>query len=169
MDAQRSARTAALLTAALAALAGAACASGGARPSAAPDTDSVSTGTGRQARDEVTAAVGTISEAELDRMRVARVEEMIAGRVPGVQVIRTPSGDVSLRVRGVQSFNGSDEPLLVIDGMQIPAGGLGRALNALAPHDVARIEVLKDAGAAAAYGSRGANGVIVITTKKRRR
>ena len=169
MDALRSARTAALLTTVLATLAAAACASGGARPSLGPQTDSVSTGAGRQARGDVTAAVGTISEEELERVRVSRVEELLMGRVAGVEVVRTPNGDFSVRIRGVHSFNGTDEPLLVVDGMQIPAGGTGRALSALAPNDIARIEVLKDAGATAAYGSRGANGVLVITTKKRRR
>ena len=101
-------------------------------------------------------------------MRVARVEEMLLGRVAGVQVVRTADGDFTVRVRGAHSFNGNDEPLLVVDGMQIPARGLRRALSGIAPQDVARIEVLKDAGATAAYGSLGANGVIVITTKRRR-
>ena len=168
MDAHTSARTAALLTAALAALATGACASGGARPPA-QRSDSVSIGAGRQARRDVSGAVGTITEEELDQMRVARVEELLQGRVAGVQVIRRPDGDFSVRIRGDHSFSGNDEPLYVIDGMQVMGSSLRSVLNGIAPHDIARIEVLKDAGATAAYGSRGTNGVIVITTKKRRR
>jgi len=63
---------------------------------------------------------------------------------------------------------GDDEPLLVIDDITIPAGSLASALVGIAPRDVARVDVLKDAGATAVYGSRGANGVIIITTKRPR-
>jgi len=76
-----------------------------------------------------------------------------------------------LRVRGQHSLTGDareDEPLLVIDDVQIPTGSLGAALTALAPRDVERIDVLKDAASTAIYGTRGANGVIIITTKRNR-
>jgi TonB-dependent SusC/RagA subfamily outer membrane receptor len=110
--------------------------------------------------------VTVLSEEELDNMRVARVEELLQGRVAGVQVMRTADGDFTIRIRGPHSFHGNDEPLYVVDGMPIPGRGLRSALMGIPPHDIARIEVLKDAGATAIYGSRGANGVIVITTKR---
>jgi TonB-dependent SusC/RagA subfamily outer membrane receptor len=144
------------------------CSTGRSSPSVAPAPDSVSVGYGRQARSGVTGAIGTISEEELDGMRVARVEELLQGRVPGVHVIRAANGDFSVRVRGAQTFGfGSDEPLYVVDGMPLMGGGLRNALMGIAPQDIAQIDVLKDAGATAVYGSKGANGVILITTKRR--
>ena len=133
-----------------------------------PDpADSVSATYGsRQSASDVTGAVSVIGERELAHMHGGRIEEMIAGRVPGLEVVHGPGG-YTFRIRGVASFNGSDEPLCVIDGVHIRHGGISGALASLVPSDIARIEVLKDAGAAAAYGSRGAHGVIVITTKRR--
>jgi TonB-dependent SusC/RagA subfamily outer membrane receptor len=113
-------------------------------------------------------AVSTLSGDELDDQRVGRIEEMIQGRVAGVQVVRRADGNYSIRIRGAQSFMGSSEPLVVIDGMAVQQHGLGSALAAINPRDVDRIEVLKDAGSTAYYGARGANGVIVITTKRSR-
>lgn len=117
-------------------------------------------------RSETTGAVSVIREDELDRVRGGRIEEFIAGRVPGLEVISTPGG-YTFRIRGVASFNGSDEPLCVIDGVPVRPGGISGALSMLMPQDIARIEVLRDAAAAGIYGSRGAHGVIVITTKRR--
>ena len=158
----------------LAALAGglvvlsSACAGTGQRGVRAPDpADSVSATYGsRHPASNVTGAVSVIGERELAHMHGGRIEEMIAGRVPGLEVVHGPGG-YTFRIRGVASFNGSDEPLCVIDGVHIRHGGISGALASLVPSDIARIEVLKDAGAAAAYGSRGAHGVIVITTKRR--
>jgi TonB-dependent SusC/RagA subfamily outer membrane receptor len=135
----------------------------------APDpSDSVSATYGsRHPIAHVTGAVSVIRQDELDHMRGGRIEEMIAGRVPGLEVVSSGGGGYRFRIRGVASFNGNDEPLCVIDGVPIRSGGISGALAMLVPQDIARIEVLKDAGAAAAYGSRGANGVIVITTKRR--
>jgi TonB-dependent starch-binding outer membrane protein SusC len=148
---------------------------GAARPSpssaAGPDAvpDSVTIGYGRQARTDVTGAISTLSEEQLDGMRVARVEELLQGRIPGVYVIRAANGDFSVRIRDAKTFGyASDEPLYVVDGMPLLATGLRNALMGIAPQDIARIDVLKDAGATAVYGSKGANGVILITTKRRR-
>ena len=115
-----------------------------------------------------TNAVSTLDEATLDGMRVGRIEEMLQGRVPGLEVFTTSNGDFSLRIRGRTTILGNDEPLVVLDGMPLQSGGLSRSLAAISPSDVARIEVLKDAGATAFYGMRGANGVILITTKRAR-
>ena len=114
-----------------------------------------------------TGAVSTVVPSETDA-RVTRVEEMLRG-IPGLEVTRLANGAYQIRIRGQRSIRGNpgdDDPLIVIDG--VPSSGGPAALADLAPRDVARIEVLKDAGATSAYGSRGANGVIVITTKRAR-
>ncbi len=98
---------------------------------------------------------------------VGHAEELLEGRFPGVEVIRLVTGDVSVRIRGASSIMGSNEPLYVIDGMEISPGP-GGALVGINPADIARIEVLKDVGSTSLYGVRGANGVIVITTKRGR-
>jgi TonB-dependent SusC/RagA subfamily outer membrane receptor len=93
-----------------------------------------------------------------------RVEELFVGRFPGVEVFRAPGG-LQVRIRGASSVMGSNEPLYVIDGMTIDPGP-GGALVGLNPADIESIEVLKDAGSTAMYGVRGANGVILIKTKR---
>jgi TonB-dependent SusC/RagA subfamily outer membrane receptor len=140
---------------------------GAAQPEApAPDEGAVSVGYGTQSPERVTGSVTSMSPEEADA-RVARVVDMLEGRVPGLTVIRLPNGNVSLLIRGQRSFHGDTEPLLVIDG--IPAqGAIGAALAGLAPRDIARIDFLKDAGSTAIYGARGANGVILIATKRGR-
>ncbi len=98
------------------------------------------------------------------RKSVARVEEMFEGRFPGVRVVQSPGG-LRVEVRGATTLNGSTAPLYVIDGLTFDPGPSG--LIALAPNDIARIEVLKDETSLAFYGgSRGANGVVLITTKR---
>ena len=95
--------------------------------------------------------------------QVTRVEELLIGRFPGVQVYQT-NGGISVRVRGQNSILGSNEPLYVIDGMPVESGPNG--LIAINPNDVASIEVLKDPASTSMYGLRGANGVVVIKTKR---
>lgn len=82
-----------------------------------------------------------------------------------MQVIRRPDGSIAVRIRGGTSVYGDSEPLYVIDGMTVQAGP-GGALQGINPYDIVRIEVLKDIGSTAAYGVRGANGVILITTRR---
>ncbi|HUC40127.1 MAG TPA: TonB-dependent receptor plug domain-containing protein [Gemmatimonadales bacterium] len=113
--------------------------------------------------------VSTITPSKTDA-RVTRVEEMLRG-VPGVEVTRLADGNYRIRIRGQRSIRGNptdDNPLLVIDGIPIPNESMSSMLADLSPGDVARIEVLKDAADTSMYGSRGANGVIVITTKRGR-
>jgi TonB-dependent SusC/RagA subfamily outer membrane receptor len=131
-----------------------------------PDDTEVSVGYGTRPPEAVTGSVASMSPNDADA-RVARVIDMLEGRVPGLTVIRRPNGYVSLRIRGSRSFQGDNEPLLVIDDVLV-RGSIGTAIAGLVPRDIARIDVLKDAGATAIYGSRGANGVIVITTKRAR-
>ncbi len=127
--------------------------------------DSVSVGYGKQDRKEVSGAVGSVTAADAQGLQATRVEDLLR-RVPGVEVLRLADGRLSVRVRGVGDLRGSGEPLFIVDGMKLPQGGSGSGLDGISPHDVARIDVLKDAGALAIYGSEGANGVIIITTKK---
>lgn len=96
---------------------------------------------------------------------VMQIEEWIAARVPGVQLVRGPDGGLSLRIRGATSFYGNNEPLYVVDGMPVRTVP-GQGLDWLNPRDVATIEVLKDASSLSQYGVRGANGVILITTRR---
>ncbi len=125
---------------------------------------------GSQPKRQTLGAVTTFIPTEADA-RVARVGDMLIGRVAGLEVRRLPNGSYTLRIRGPRTLRGSvedEEPLLVLDGTPMPKGSLSAALNSIAPHDVARIDVLRDASVTSVYGSRGANGVIVITTKRPR-
>jgi TonB-dependent SusC/RagA subfamily outer membrane receptor len=132
-----------------------------------PTPDSVNVGYGRQSRDNVTGAVSSVSGDEARRPKPTSVAEMLQGRFPGVEVTALPGGGLSVRIRGTRSFMGGNEPLYVIDGIPVPTAP-GGVLLGLDPGDIKSIEVLKDAGATAAYGSRGANGVILISTKRSR-
>ena len=91
----------------------------------------------------------------------ARAEELFAGRFAGVRVVSAPGG-LQIQVRGASSVNGPAAPLYIVDGMPIDAPN---GLVSINPHDIAKIEVLKDIGSTAYYGVRGANGVVLITTK----
>ena len=118
-----------------------------------------------------TGVVATVTTREFNTGRVVSPEQLIQAKVPGVQVVdnNEPGGGISLRIRGGTSITSSNEPLFVLDGVPLPVGGGvsdGRnALNFLNPVDIETITVLKDASATAIYGSRGANGVVLITTK----
>jgi TonB-dependent starch-binding outer membrane protein SusC len=122
-----------------------------------------------------TGATGSVSGKVVEQQQTDDIGAMLAGRVPGLQVVRSPNGDISLRIRGNTQVTdpvtgkpyGETEPLLVIDGLPVSSGGISMALRALDPHDVANIQVLKDVSSTSGYGIRGANGVILITTKKR--
>ncbi len=106
-----------------------------------------------------------VTAEEIARGPNATIEQVLMGRFPGVLVSRTGDGGMSVRIRGSSSFLGSNEPLYVIDGVPMQAGVNG-LLSGLSPYDVETIEVLKDAVSTTMYGMRGANGVIVITTKR---
>jgi TonB-dependent SusC/RagA subfamily outer membrane receptor len=95
----------------------------------------------------------------------APVEVILAGRFPGVEVTRTADGGIAIRIRGGSSVNAGNEPLYVLDGMPI-APRPGGSLAGINPYEIASIEVLRDPARTAAYGVRGANGVIIIKTKQ---
>jgi len=104
----------------------------------------------------------TATDKDFQGQSSARVEELFVGRFPGVRVESAPGGIV-VRIRGASSVNGDGAPLYVVDGMPIDAPN---GLLSISPSDVAKIEVLKDISQTAYYGVRGANGVVIITTKR---
>lgn len=116
---------------------------------------------------EGTGAVGVVNGDDLHGRPAVNVEELLEGRVAGVQVIRRPGGGISVLIRGQGSINGNTEPLYVVDGM--PVQDTGHGLDWLNPGDILRIEILKDASTTSMYGVRGANGVVLITTRRGKR
>jgi TonB-dependent SusC/RagA subfamily outer membrane receptor len=111
------------------------------------------------------ALVGTtVTSDDLDRAGLDPIEKTLAARVPGVWISRTSDGGIAVRIRNQTSIAANAEPLYVIDGMAVQTGP-GGALLGINPHDIASIEVLKDAASLAYYGVRAGNGVIVIKTK----
>lgn len=132
-------------------------------PGRATSPDSVSVGYGQQPREKIGGAVQSLGENDMKGMRVRRVEELLAGRFPGVQVLPTQSGGFSIRIRGTASLPGH-EPLYVIDGLAVEVSA-SRGIDWLDPSQIARIDVLRDPAETSIYGGRGANGVIVIKTR----
>ncbi len=124
-------------------------------------SEQVNTGYNTTPRRNVTGAVASLSSEEVSRARQHRLGELLR-RVPGVEVLQH-AGGYSIRIRGASSFTGDTEPLIVVDGVPVSSSA---AFAGIDPGTVARIDVLKDAGSTAIYGSRGANGVLVITTKR---
>lgn len=128
-------------------------------------------GYGQQEAGDITGVVEQVTPEEFNTGRIVSAEELIQGKVAGVQIIDSgePGGGVQIRIRGGTSITSSNEPLFVIDGMPISIGGgisAGRnPLNFLNPDDIESITVLKDASATAIYGARGANGVVMIETR----
>jgi TonB-dependent SusC/RagA subfamily outer membrane receptor len=121
---------------------------------------------GTQDRRAATGAVATV-EGDVGRQASATsMADLLDGRVPGLEVQRLAGNRISLRIRGQRSFLGSGEPLLVVDGTPVD-GAAGGTLADMDPRTVQRVEVLRDAGSLAAYGSRGANGVLLVTTRRR--
>ncbi|MGI4833206.1 MAG: SusC/RagA family TonB-linked outer membrane protein [Janthinobacterium lividum] len=145
--------------------------------------DVVVVGYGTVRKSDLTGAVATVKQKELTPGAVINVQQALAGRVAGVQVYQKsgePGSAISVKIRGASSITAGNDPLYVIDGMPInndaPITGNGpgsvgnvnprNPLNSLNPADIESIEVLKDASATAIYGSRGSNGVVIITTKR---
>ncbi|MDB5087277.1 MAG: TonB-dependent receptor [Mucilaginibacter sp.] len=120
-------------------------------------------GYGSQKKRDVTGSVGSVSLGNVDKTPVFGTAQLLEGQVSGVQVTQTnsqPGASFSVRIRGTNSVNYSSEPLYVVDGFA------GADISAINQDDIASIDVLKDASSAAIYGNRGANGVVIITTKK---
>jgi len=147
-----------------------------------PDVQSagevVVVGYGTQKAEAVTGSVGVLSAEKLQQVPMASFEQSLQGNIAGLQATSidgTPGGNTQVRIRGIGSITASSEPLYVIDGIPVQAGDLtqlnsngnrsGNVMASINPNDIETVTVLKDAASTAIYGSRGANGVILITTK----
>ncbi len=132
-------------------------------------------GYGTTRKKDLTGAVATISTKDFQTGNIQSPDQLIAGKVAGVQVIQnggSPGAGSTIRIRGGSSLTASNNPLIVIDGVPVANEGVdggGNVLNTINPNDIESFNILKDASATAIYGSRASNGVILITTKKGRR
>ena len=127
--------------------------------------DSVAVGYGMVAKRDLTTSVSSVSGEVARRNSPTTLADMIDGRIAGVEVRRLASGGISVRIRGAHTFKGNAEPLYVVDGVPQHTDVGGAIFLDIDPRDVKSIEVLKDGGSTAIYGARGANGVILITTR----
>ncbi len=130
-------------------------------------------GYGQQKKGDLTGAVSNVSAKDFNQGTVSSPAQLINGKVSGVQITSgsgSPSSGSTIRIRGGASLNASNDPLIVLDGVPLEAGGIsGNSNNFLSlinPSDIESMTVLKDASSTAIYGSRASNGVIIITTKK---
>ncbi|MFV5689320.1 SusC/RagA family TonB-linked outer membrane protein [Flavobacterium sp. ZT3R25] len=124
-------------------------------------------GYGTQKKSDVTGSVTSLSKERLSQLPVTNVLQSVQGAVAGVNVIQSssaPGSGTSAQIRGASSISAATGPFIVLDGM--PFSTTGGSLNDINPNDIESLEILKDASAVAIYGTRGANGVILITTKK---
>lgn len=153
----------------------------------------VAVGYGSQRRKDLTGSIARVKGEDMIQASTGSFDQMLQGKVAGVQISQTsgaPGGNVNVLVRGVSSITGGNQPLYVVDGFPVGTGGGGsdmsnfgggnftsegmarntqnriNPLSSINPSDIESIEILKDASATAIYGSRGANGVIIITTKR---
>jgi TonB-linked SusC/RagA family outer membrane protein len=140
----------------------------------------VAIGYGVAKKSDITGSLSTIKSKDIDDAKAGSIDQLLAGRAAGVQVTSNsgePGAGMTIRVRGASSINAEVEPLYVIDGIPIEKGetlssafsGMGKnvsdPLSSINPNDIKSVEILKDASATAIYGSKGANGVVLITTK----
>ncbi len=127
----------------------------------------VAIGYGTVKKADLTTAVSTVSTEDINLRPVTEASGFIQGKVAGVQVQQTsglPGGGMTVRIRGASSIASSNDPLYVVDG--VPVGEGSYAIAYLSPNDIESMSILKDASSAAIYGSRGANGVVLITTRQ---
>jgi len=129
-------------------------------------------GYGQMRRSDLTGSVVSVTNDAIEKSISTSIDQVLQGRAAGVQVTQNsgmPGGSASIRIRGTNSINSSNEPIFVIDGVIVGSGSSSNTENPLSsinPSDVLSMDILKDASATAIYGSRGANGVIIITTKR---
>lgn len=130
-------------------------------------------GYGVRKKEDLTGSISTVSEKDFNKGMITSPEELINGKVAGVQITSaggSPNGGSTIRVRGGASLNASNDPLVVLDGVPMEVGGSingsGNFLSLINPNDIESMTILKDASSTAIYGSRASNGVIIITTKK---
>ncbi|WP_266368290.1 SusC/RagA family TonB-linked outer membrane protein [Tellurirhabdus rosea] len=135
-------------------------------------TEVVVIGYGTARKSDLTGSVASVKADQIMERPAPSLNQALAGRMPGVQVNTNsgrPGGRTTVRIRGFSSINSSNNPLYVVDGVLLPQGNQNQfssAIDYINPNDIVSIEVLKDASSTAIYGARGANGVILVTTKK---
>lgn len=128
------------------------------------ETEVIVVGYGTQRKEAVTGSVVSISGEKMRDVPAPNISQALQGRLPGVEIAQTstkPGSNMQIRIRGTRSLSADNNPLVVLDGIPFPG-----SLADINPNDIKSIEILKDASATAIYGSRGANGVILITTDK---
>ncbi len=129
-------------------------------------------GYGTQLKEDISGAVSSVTVKDLETTPQVSIDQMLQGRASGVSVTTNsgqPGAAVSVRIRGVNSISGSSEPLYIIDGVPVSgvsSEGGSSPLNSINQNDIESVDILKDASATAIYGSRGSNGVVIITTKR---
>ncbi len=131
--------------------------------------DVVVVGYGTQRRKDLTGAIASVGAKEIEKVQTNGVDKALQGQVAGLQISTTsgaPGGNTTILIRGISSITGGVEPLFVIDGYPVTSVGYSNPLSTISPDDIESVDVLKDASATAIYGSRGSNGVIIITTKR---
>lgn len=135
-------------------------------------SDVIVIGYGTAKKKDLTGSITSISAKDFNQGAITSPEQLISGKVAGVAITPNdgaPGSGSTIRIRGGSSLNASNDPLIVIDGMPLSnssIAGVANPLSMINPSDIASFSILKDASAAAIYGSRGSNGVIIITTKK---
>ena len=127
--------------------------------------EAVVIGYGTVRKADLAGSVAVMDNKSFKDEPVTRIEDALQGRVSGIEVMQSgvPGGDLKIRVRGVSSINKSNDPLYVVDGIVRESG-----LEGINPEDIQSMQVLKDASSTAIYGARGANGVVLVTTKQGR-
>ena len=126
-------------------------------------------GYGTQRKKDLTGAISSVGAKDIEKVTTNSVDKALQGQVAGLQISTTsgaPGGNTTILVRGISSVTGGVEPLFVIDGYPVTSVGYSNPLSTINPSDIESIDVLKDASATAIYGSRGSNGLIIITTKR---
>lgn len=126
------------------------------------EEETINTGYGKQSKSTSTSSSSTVTPSESERSSANNLSDLLQGKTAGVQVSSRPGG-VRIQIRGINSFNSDQTPLYVIDGTPVRPSSDGTL--SISPHEIESITVHKDAGATSIYGSRGANGVVVIETK----
>ena len=160
-------RRAAMVVASTALLVLSACGKPG-LPEAGPKPGETDIGYGTQPTEKTTGAVSTVSGTNLAGGQTVRLDELLRGKVSGLQILRNPDGSYRFLIRGLSTgTTNSPEPLFVVDGTQIVAANVEAALAGLTRDDIRQVDVLKDVASTSIYGARGVGGVIIINTKRR--
>ncbi|MEY4594759.1 MAG: hypothetical protein RIQ47_1169 [Bacteroidota bacterium] len=142
------------------------------RPSSVNLDEAVVVGYGTAQKKDLTGAVNSVNAKDFQSGNIVSPEQLVVGKIPGVKITSNggaPGSGSRIRIRGGSSLNASNDPLIVVDGVPLIDGGINGSanpLNTINPAEIENITVLKDASATAIYGARGANGVILITTKR---